>query len=248
MLKHVFRRGDLIVTWNRPVDCTLFLADGYICRLATGPDGLERQLKAVESNTVAELKVTSAAPLNASANRFRTPLLSQRANEINLSAFAVAPVVNYYYRSALIAIFSRRLSDISTPLFSNMHCHHPARVAVRFSKTIAPGVIITPISSILEAFNVGHVNSQPLSRRSLHGSVPRLSREVLFVVGLNQLSDYMEERYRSVAPDALATNMADSLIAGVVAGYLSQMPYNLSFSRLQLLTIRTWPWPQCEPR
>ncbi|CAN8064044.1 unnamed protein product [Agarophyton chilense] len=304
MQKLVFRRGDLIVTQNRPADRMLVLADGYVRRLATGPDGVERQLHAVDANTVAELQVTAAAPLNASAKcvthsctayaisrdafrshlnrtphlstqvieslsdhvlsnprRFRTPLMSQRANEINLSAVAVASVVESYYRSALNAILNRRLSGISAPLFPNMHVQvparvlyitgfkslraildrdidpdayqtHPARVAVRFCKTIAPGVIMTPISSILEASNVGHVNSQPLLRRSLHGSVPRLAREVVFGVGLNQLSDYMEERYRSVAPNALAANMAGSLTAGVVAGYLSHVPHNLSTYRL----------------
>ncbi|KAI0563796.1 Cyclic nucleotide-binding-like protein [Gracilaria domingensis] len=193
--------------------------------------------------------------------QFRTPLLSQRANEINLSAVAVASVVESYYRSALNALLNRRLSGISAPLFPNMHVQvparvlyitgfkslraildrdidpdrwntHPARVAVRFGKTIAPGVIMTPISSILEASNAGHVNSEPLLRRSLHGSVPRLGREVVFGVGLNQLSDYMEERYRPLAPNALAANMAGSLTAGVVSGYLSHVPHNLSTYKL----------------
>ncbi|CAN8069943.1 unnamed protein product [Agarophyton chilense] len=67
MLKLIFRRGDLIDTQNRSADCMLVLADGYIRRLATGPDDVERQLQAVDANTVAEPKVTAAAPLNASS-------------------------------------------------------------------------------------------------------------------------------------------------------------------------------------
>lgn len=109
---------------------------------------------------------------------------------------------------------------------------HGARVAVRFCKTIAPGIIMTPVSSILEASNVGHANPEPLVLRSVRGSVPRLGREVVFGVGLNQLSDFMEERYRTFAANALVANMAGSLSAGVVAGYLSHVPHNLSTYKL----------------
>lgn len=193
--------------------------------------------------------------------QFRTPLMSQRTTDINLSAVTVAAATESYYRSALNAILNRRLSGVSAPLFPNMHVQvparvlyiagfkslrafldrdidpdkwntHPARVAVRFCKTIAPGIIMTPISSILEASNVGHANPEPLLLRSLRGSVPRLGREVVFGVGLNQLSDFMEERYRTFAPNAIVANMAGSLSAGVVAGYLSHVPHNLSTYKL----------------
>lgn len=64
--------------------------------------------------------------------------------------------------------------------------------SVRFAAAIAPGVIMTPISSILEACNAGHMNPEPLYRRWTRGLMPRTVREVIFGIGLNQLSDYCE--------------------------------------------------------
>lgn len=66
--------------------------------------------------------------------------------------------------------------------------------AVRLAAAITPGVLMTPFSSILEASNAGHANPEPLYRRWTRGLVPRTSREVIFGIGLNQLSDYCEER------------------------------------------------------
>lgn len=103
---------------------------------------------------------------------------------------------------------------------------------VRFATMVAPGVLMTPVSSILEACNAGHANSEPLLRRSTRGILPRCGREILFGVGLNQLSDYFEERARSVMPSPVAANLAGSLTAGVIAGYLSHVPHNLSTYKL----------------
>lgn len=193
--------------------------------------------------------------------RFRTPLLSQRPTEINFAAVSVAAVTESYYRSALNSLLNQRLSGISSPLFPNMHVQVPARVlyiagfkglramfdqhidpdqwnthasrtAVRFANMFAPGIVMTPISSVLEACNVGHTNPEPLLRRSTRGMLPRGGREVIFGVGLNQVSDYFEERYRSITPNSMVANMAGSLTAGVIAGYLSHVPHNISTYKL----------------
>lgn len=191
----------------------------------------------------------------------RTPLLQQRSHEVNYIAVTIAASVESYYRSALNSLLNRRLSGVSSPLFPNMHVqiptrimymngfkglralfdrefdpdklpNHPARVAGRFAVTIAPGLAMTPISSILEASNAGHANKEPLLRRSLRGTVPRAGREVIFGIGLNQLSDYCEERYRSIISNQILANSAGSLTAGVVAGYFSHVPHNISTFKL----------------
>lgn len=192
---------------------------------------------------------------------FRTPLLSQRTQDINYSAVTVAAVTESYYRSALNSVLNKRLSGMSSPLFPNMHVQvptrvlyitgfkglrtlfdrevdpdkwgsHASRVGVRFANMIAPGIVMTPVSSILEACNVGHANTEPLQRRFLRGMGPRFGREIIFGVGLNQLSDYFEERYRGYSINAIVANMAGSLSAGVVAGYMSHVPHNLSTYKL----------------
>lgn len=195
------------------------------------------------------------------SRRFRTPLLAQRTKEINYSAVAVASVVESYFRSALNSVLNQQLSGVSAPLFPNMHVQvparvlyitgfkslralfdkhidpdqwstHSARVAVRFSTTIAPGLVMTPISSILEASNAGQSNPEPMLKRATRGFTPRLGREIIFGVGLNQLSDYFEERYRGVTPNFAIASTAGSLSAGVISGYFSHVPHNISTYKL----------------
>jgi len=96
---------------------------------------------------------------------------------------------------------------------------------------VTPGLCMTPVSSMLEACTVGHVNNEPLYRRWIRGLVPRCSREVIFGVGLNQLSDYCEERVPFVKNSTLK-NALGSLSAGIISGYLSHVPHNLSTMKL----------------
>lgn len=56
---------------------------------------------------------------------------------------------------------------------------------------------MTPLSSVLEALNAAHANPEPLALRWMRGLTPRATREVIFGVGLNQLSDWCEERVPS---------------------------------------------------
>jgi hypothetical protein len=101
---------------------------------------------------------------------------------------------------------------------------------VRLGAAITPGLIMTPISSILEACNAGHANKEPLYKRWTRGVIPRGVREIIFGVGLNQLSDYCEERI-PIENKALK-NAGGSLFAGVISGYLSHVAHNLSVLKL----------------
>ncbi|KAI9910818.1 hypothetical protein PsorP6_010481 [Peronosclerospora sorghi] len=84
---------------------------------------------------------------------------------------------------------------------------------------------------MLEAFNAGDMNPESLSTRWIRGTAPRMLREVIFGVGLNQLSDYFEERMMVTSSPAM-NNALGSMIAGVVCGYLSHVPHNLSTMKL----------------
>jgi hypothetical protein len=59
--------------------------------------------------------------------------------------------------------------------------------AARVVAACAPGIIMTPISSVLEACNVEAANPEPLWRRWMRGFQFRCLREVIFAIGLNQV-------------------------------------------------------------
>mmetsp|Transcript_987 Transcript_987/g.2895 ORF Transcript_987/g.2895 Transcript_987/m.2895 type:complete len:536 (-) Transcript_987:30-1637(-) len=94
---------------------------------------------------------------------------------------------------------------------------------------LAPGVLMTPASSVLEACNAEYANPEALWRRATRGATFRCGREVVFGLGLNNLADYFEDRVpRDVASTKLARTSLGSVAAGVVAGYFSHVPHNLS--------------------
>lgn len=189
-------------------------------------------------------------------------LSQKTKNDVNYPAVAVAATVESYYRSALNAILNRQLTGNSTiPLFPSMHVQVPARIAyitgfkslrsffdnnidpdlcqsraqnnaVRLATALSPGIFMTPVASLLEACNVGHVNPEPLLRRCMRGVMPRAGREIIFGVGLNQLSDYFEERYRTLKINPVLANSLGSVTAGVAAGYFSHVPHNVSTLRM----------------
>ena len=101
----------------------------------------------------------------------------------------------------------------------------------RLGITIAPGVIMTPLSSILEASNAGHLNKESMATRWTRGIVARCGREIIFGLGLNQLSDYFQERFQ-FGDSPMINNMIGSMMAGVVSGYLSHVPHNMSTYKL----------------
>eukprot|EP01118_Nematostelium_gracile_P003337 TRINITY_DN1381_c0_g1_i1.p1 TRINITY_DN1381_c0_g1~~TRINITY_DN1381_c0_g1_i1.p1 ORF type:complete len:278 (+),score=73.11 TRINITY_DN1381_c0_g1_i1:186-1019(+) len=186
----------------------------------------------------------------------RTPLLEQQSKRTPVWAVSAAAGVESFYRSALNAVLNQHLTG--TPLvtyFPNMHVQFPTRIlyingfkglrayldsvikpeqysnptAVRLAAAVTPGIVMTPISSILEAA-VAHSNPAPLYTRWVSGIIPRTFREVIFGVGLNQLSDYCEERV-PIQNGALR-NAAGSLTAGVISGYLSHVVHNMSTLKL----------------
>jgi len=109
----------------------------------------------------------------------------------------------------------------------------------RLGIAIAPGIIMTPLSSVLEASSAGHMNKEPMATRWMRGITARCGREILFGLGLNQLSDYFQERWRY--PDSpMLSSMVGSLMGGVVSGYLSHVPHNISAYKL-LEPHRSYP-------
>ena len=204
------------------------------------------------------------------ADFYRTPLLEQPAQVVNVAAVSVAAAFEAYYRSALNSIMNAALvgGAAGGGLFPSMHVQIPVRVAyingfkasrswlateanarleadrdgalgpvaregLRLAPVLLPGVLMTPASGLLEACNAGHVNAEPLHRRSVRGLLPRGLREVIFGVGLNQLSDYCEERVpHGLASSKVARNALGSVAAGLAAGYLSHIPHNLSQMKL----------------
>jgi len=188
----------------------------------------------------------------------RTPLLEQHPRKTPVLAVTVAAGIESFYRSALNAILNQALTGVKmTSLFPNMHIQVPTRIlyingfkqirayldstikpddypyptAVRLAAAITPGLIMTPVSSVLEASVAGNSNPESMSVRWTRGIVPRAGREVIFGVGLNQLSDYCEERVPYVQNPALR-NAAGSLSAGVISGYMSHVVHNLSTLKL----------------
>mmetsp|Transcript_502 Transcript_502/g.820 ORF Transcript_502/g.820 Transcript_502/m.820 type:complete len:431 (+) Transcript_502:147-1439(+) len=194
-----------------------------------------------------------------SSRKYQTPLLQLKQTEVNVTAVSIAAGIECYYRSMMNSFLNARLTGVTSELFPNMHIQVPSRIfyicgfkvlrasfdkyinpndfehptAVRWSAVLSPGIIMTPISSVLEASNAGHMNSEPMMKRWMRGVVPRAGREIVFGVGLNQLSDYFEERVEPFFPDnAIAANAAGSLLAGMVSGYFSHVPHNLSTLKL----------------
>lgn len=191
----------------------------------------------------------------------RTPLLENKPRYTSYIAASVAAAIESFYRSGMNAFINAAVSGQKLgALFPNMHMQVPTRVlyinglkglrlqieesetmrnidsnpnanAVRVAAAIAPGVIMTPMSSLLEAYNAGHMNKEPIYRRWMRGVVPRTVREIIFAVGLNQLSDYCEERADFIS-NPILRGFAGSMFAGVVAGYLSHVPHNISTLKL----------------
>jgi len=222
-------RSDLLKTLQQRPEITMAIAEGLCEQLRIG------------------------------SKKFATPLLEQQGHDINVPAVAIAAGIESYYRSALNAMLNTRLTGVKAELFPNMHVQVPMRIAyitgfkglrsffdshvhpdqyeyptaVRLATAVLPGIIMTPISSILEASNAGHMNKEPMSTRWMRGALPRMGREVIFGVGLNQMSDYFEERLQPFFPGhTMMANAAGSLVAGVVSGYLSHVPHNVSTLKL----------------
>jgi len=176
---------------------------------------------------------------------------------LNIPFFAVSTgaSIESFYRSGMNAFINASLTGVRGAFFPNMHIQLPIRVAyingfkasrilvdravpanastsTQLLAAVTPGVLMTPISSVLEACNAGHMNPEPLATRWIRGIVPRGGREIIFGVGLNQMTDKVEAAYAPSIENAALCNMAASLTAGVVSGYLSHVPHNMSTLKL----------------
>ena len=69
-----------------------------------------------------------------SSRKYRTPLLQQRQQEVNVPAVAIAAGIESYYRSALNAMLNARLTGVKSDLFPNMHIQVPTRIAYIVSR------------------------------------------------------------------------------------------------------------------
>lgn len=177
-------------------------------------------------------------------------------------ANTVAAGVESFYRSALNAKLNMVLSGKKTPYFPDMHIQAPLRIVyingfkelrrvlddrvygeardqsnvpayLKLGLAVTPGLVMNPVSSVVEACNATAMNSEPLMRRWTRGLTWRGAREVIFGIGLNQLSDFFEERFEPLLGEkSVAANMAGSMVAGVSSGYLSHIPHNLATLKL----------------
>eukprot|EP00547_Thalassionema_nitzschioides_P007915 CAMPEP_0194200460 /NCGR_PEP_ID=MMETSP0156-20130528/1053_1 /TAXON_ID=33649 /ORGANISM="Thalassionema nitzschioides, Strain L26-B" /LENGTH=322 /DNA_ID=CAMNT_0038925457 /DNA_START=98 /DNA_END=1066 /DNA_ORIENTATION=+ len=180
------------------------------------------------------------------------------AQEHSFRAVAIAAGIEAYYRSALNTMVNAKLiGGKRGDFFPKMHIQVPTRIVyvagfkelrkyfdskidpenssagLRLATVVAPGIVVTPIVSILEASNAGHMNKENLwTKRWTRGLAPRGGREIIFGIGLNQLSDYFEERLHHSVNNPMMANMLGSLCAGVTAGYASQIPHILSTLKL----------------
>ncbi|CAM9244678.1 unnamed protein product [Phaeothamnion confervicola] len=191
-------------------------------------------------------------------SKLRTPLLEQDPRPNSIVATSVGATIESYYRSGLNAWLIAQLTGKPPgSMFPNFHIQIPTRVfyingfksvrawltehvnpvdyeypdLARLGSALVPGIAMSPVSSILEACNADHMNPEPLWRRCTRGLVPRCAREVIFGVGINQLSDACEERVAGIDNSFLRT-AAGSIMAGTIAGYLSHVPHNMSTLKL----------------
>ena len=118
----------------------------------------------------------------------------------------------------------RRAAGVDTPAVA-------ARAGVsdnacRLALAFLPGVVMCPVSSVLEATHA-RANKEPLATKWMRGYSPRLVREIIFGVGINQLTDLC----LAGVPERVGTPhlrvALGSIAAGLASGYLSQIPHNL---------------------
>lgn len=208
----------------------------------------------------------------------QTPLFQQDSTKPDYLATSVGAVIESFYRSAMMEFLNRRLGGSAPgPLFPNMRVQIPIRIlylngfktirhfldqhidprqytgpgqefAVRVAMACAPGAIMTPISSLLEACNA-HQSHEPLSTRWMRGLAPRGLREIIFGIGLNQMSDFFEERMPQEIQSPTLRALAGGLSAGIVSGYLSHVPHNLATMKMlnPALTYKEHYKIMCEP-
>ena len=252
--------NSLHVLNRDPAFATVRCMDQQCVTYALPSEVLNQQLTANPA-FAREVVVSLSKEVRQQTKTLRTPLFEQHPKPLKqLPIISVAAGIESYYRSALNSMVNARLTGQRGSLFPHMSVQVPTRVLYinglkgirqylnsRFDPhqfampvvagiciSFIPGVVMTPVSSILEATNAGHYNNESLRTRWIRG-IPRGVREIIFGIGLNQLSDYFEERANLVvSPSSHSAwaNAIGSVNAGVVAGYLSHVPHNMSAYKL----------------
>ena len=180
--------------------------------------------------------------------------MEQRAaSHYSYTATSLGAFIDSFFRSAMNALINQRLTGQPQAWFPNMHIQAPTRVLYinalkriraqlqevdvagspypniyRLCLSFVPGLIVCPMSSVLEACNAT-ANPESLVTRWTRGYVPRCGREVVFGIGINQLSEWCIERSSFLGHLRVPVG---SIFAGVVSGYLSHVPHNLSTLKL----------------
>ncbi len=95
-----------------------------------------------------------------------------------------------------------------------------------------PGICLCPLSSVLDAAH-SRGNAEPLAIRWTRGFTPRLLREIIFGIGINQISDVCRERCVPAAvSNAHVRTAVGSIVAGMGSALMSQVPHNLATMKL----------------
>ena len=205
-----------------------------------------------------QLVSTLSRKLRLAHTHVRTPLLEQQSAPMSLTAGSLAALMEMIYRFAFLAwatphrvrdliptiplqvltrgVYIYGLKHMRVIIDQNVDVRvssHPA--ALRLSLACAPGLAMSPFSSLLESLHAeksAQKNSESLYLRARRGFVPRCAREVLFGLGLNQLSDYYEERVPRVVHQTQIRNALGSLSAGITVAYFSHIFHILSTMKM----------------
>lgn len=190
--------------------------------------------------------------------RYDTPLLEQKSHRTSFTSTTIAAFVESFYRSAMSNLINMRVTGIRGAWFPQMHIQAPIRICyingikqiraqcdsvdatqfrypslARIGLSFAPGVLMCPFSSVLEASNVpADRNPESLSTRWMRGFTPRLVREVLFGIGINQLADFYSERFSLLSENTHLKYALGSICSGVTSGYFSHVPHIMSTQKL----------------
>lgn len=209
--------------------------------------------------TIADVEDAAARPISPASSMLQRMREARSSIQVPIAETAGAAAVEAFYRSAMNTMINRRLTGVKDQLFPNMHIQVPTRMVyitgfktlrylvdnksgirpeaygalelpVRLGMAITPGILMTPVSSVLEACNAVQ-NPEPLARKWMRGIVPRGAREAMYGIGLNQMSDHFREQAPQDLPPVLRLAYG-SLVAGIISGYLSHIPHNLSSLKL----------------
>ena len=121
--------------------------------------------------------------LNSQINRALTGIKSELFPNMHIQVpMRIAYIAGFKGLRTIIDQYKDDDDDEST-IQQNSPTYFNNAATKNFFLNIAPGVIMTPLSSVLEASNVGHLNKEPMATRWTRGVVARCGREIIFGLG-----------------------------------------------------------------